>query len=110
MGRRNRSQRLMEYNERRASILGLESQRGCFMTSQLAGRKRQRAWDWPPQYPRRLENAVALDVIPETVEHPDVEEDCFRGAEADMEAEEEDKMHTCTVVFGSGPAWGVRAG
>lgn len=104
LGRRNRSQRLLEYTERRASILGVPCAR-------LASRKRRRGgggcWDsWPL---RRLPNATVLDVIPE-VEEEEEEEDDHVARRLTNWKEECELMSRMNMVFAVGITGDMRIG
>jgi hypothetical protein len=101
-GLRTRSQRLLEYAERRAGVLGLALSyaRGA---TRLAGRKRRRGWDWPQQHFRHLPNANVLDVIPEQDEEMALVVD-------ESVVGEDMRMNVHTVVFGLGPGGDVQAG
>lgn len=95
MGRRNRSQRLLEYAERRAAVLGQTP------SIRQTGRKRRRNWDnWPVQ-PRRAPNASVLDVIHE-VDEEDLEEELRRPLKKTRLEDEQRLMHARTMVFGMG--------
>ncbi|KAF9525960.1 hypothetical protein CPB83DRAFT_858689 [Crepidotus variabilis] len=97
LGRRNRSQRLLEYAERRAAVLG----QSFAPAVRLAGRKRRRHWDnWPVQ-PRRLPNAAVLDVIHDADED-DLEEELRRPTKKPRHEDEQKLMDVCTMVFGMG--------
>ncbi|KAF8892167.1 hypothetical protein BD779DRAFT_96066 [Infundibulicybe gibba] len=91
LGRRNRSQRLLEYAERRSSVL------------RLAGRKRRRGWDSWPAPPPSAPNAVLLGVIYEEEEE---EEERVLDAAA---TREDMQMGLRTLVFGPGSG-GVHVG
>lgn len=110
VGRRNRAQRLLEYAERRASVLG--HQVGCNpLNRTLAGRKRRRGWDGWPVQPRRLPNATMLDVILEEPDEAEAEEDDGRPKKKTKVQEEEEKlMETRTLVFGIGANADLRVG
>jgi hypothetical protein len=96
LGRQNRAQRLLEYAERRAVVLG----QTCTPPIRLAGRKRRRQWDNWPMQPRRLPNATVLDVIHEV---DDEEADCLSlSAEKAREEAERKLMDVHTMVFGMG--------
>ncbi|PPQ64360.1 hypothetical protein CVT24_008429 [Panaeolus cyanescens] len=108
LGRRNRSQRMLEYAERRASILGVSSAPSASSqcaspTARLAGRKRRRGqWDaWPVQ-PRRLPNASVLDVIQEVHDEEDEEEDRHVPKRLRTSKDEDRLMDVRTMVFGMG--------
>ncbi|TFK39725.1 hypothetical protein BDQ12DRAFT_508429 [Crucibulum laeve] len=105
LGRRNRSQRLSEYAERRSSVLGtLTNNPICTPITRLAGRKRRRNWDWPPQS-RRVPNSVVLDVILE-----DQEEEEIQAKEDQALQKEKEEMNVRTLVFGIGQAGDMRLG
>jgi len=115
LGLRNRSQRLSEYSERRAAILGLALAPGGGVGAKLAGRKRRRGWDWPLQHHRRLPNAVALDSIEELEEEnekdvPIITEVDPRTEGAESDCDEDTEMKIRTVVFGFGARGDVHAG
>ena len=96
LGRQNRAQRLLEYAERRAVVLG----QTCTPPIRLAGRKRRRQWDNWPIKPRRLPNATVLDIIYEADEE---EADCLSlSAEKAREEAERRLMDVHTMVFGMG--------
>jgi hypothetical protein len=93
LGLKNRGQRLFEYGERRASILGC---RDYGHATRLSGRKRRRGvWD-VPLGPRRLPNAVDLAVI-----YEEDEDEVRAVVEVEREREEVEKemMAGRTVVF-----------
>ncbi|KAG5350285.1 hypothetical protein C0989_011755 [Termitomyces sp. Mn162] len=104
-GLRSRKQRLAEYYERRAHVVGLpmtvaerERERE---RSRVGGRKRRRGWDWPVYQHRRVPSATVLDTVVEVdlneaTYHPDPEEDA--------------QMSVQTVTFGVGPAGDIQAG
>jgi hypothetical protein len=108
---RTRSQRLIEYAERRAGVVGLALSRPRGPTARLAGRKRRRGWDWPPPHLRRLPNASVLDVIPEEDEEESLSVNGSVQLDDDSVNEEEGiQMDVHTVVFGLGPGGDVQAG
>jgi hypothetical protein len=89
LGLRNRAQRLLEYGERRAAVLGLHT-RTCY-TQRPAGRKRRRGWIMPSL--RRMPNAINLWTISE--------DDGLGGMEIRENKDETRSYDTRTVVFGS---------
>lgn len=106
LGRRNRAQRLLEYSERRAAVLGLPR---LAAPTRLAGRKRRRNWEqWPPT--RRLPNATVLDVIPE-LQEDEIMDDEQSEPPIDPERKEEAAlMSVRTIMFGTGLAGDMRLG
>lgn len=106
LGRRNRSQRLLEYNERRAAVLGLPR---LAEPPRLAGRKRRRNWDqWAST--RRLPNATVLDIIPEVQEDETTEDERVELPMEPERTEEAQLMGVRTIVFGTGFAGDMRLG
>lgn len=100
LGRRNRAQRLSEYAERRAAVLG----QSCTPSIRLAGRKRRRWETWPPPH-RRLPNATVLDVI-----HEMDEEEPEPPMKKPRVVEEQNLMDVRTMVFGMGASGDLRVG
>ncbi|KAF9472851.1 hypothetical protein BDN70DRAFT_867976 [Pholiota conissans] len=98
VGRRNRAQRLLEYAERRAAVLGPAA---CIGRG-FAGRKRRRGWEGWPVQPRRLPNASVLDVIYEETEVEHDEDDGRPKKRTRIQEEEQKLMNTRTLVFGMG--------
>ncbi|KAF9454377.1 hypothetical protein P691DRAFT_656118, partial [Macrolepiota fuliginosa MF-IS2] len=106
LGRRNRSQRLLEYHERRVAVLGLQR---LVVPPRLAGRKRRRNWEqWPST--RRLPNATVLDIIPELQEDEMTEDEQPEPPVYPERKEEAVLMGVRTVVFGTGLAGDMRLG
>lgn len=110
VGRRNRGQRLLEYAERRAVVLGHQS--GCGPLGRtLAGRKRRRGWDGWPVQPRRMPNATVLDVIHEETDEAEEDEEVGRPRKKTRFQQEEEKlMDVRTLVFGLGAGADLRVG
>ncbi|KIM44419.1 hypothetical protein M413DRAFT_442399 [Hebeloma cylindrosporum] len=125
LGRRNRAQRLLEYAERRSSILGQPSS-GAFASfaaaatasTRLAGRKRRRGWEgWPVQPNRRISpNATVLDVVHEVDEEEEALEEKMMmemKMKKKMKRDEEEEgkmMDVRTMVFGMGVSGDLRVG
>ena len=109
VGRRNRGQRLLEYAERRAAVLG--HQPGCLPLGRtVAGRKRRRGWDGWPVQPRRMPNATVLDVIHEEADEAEDEEAHRPRKKTRFQQEEERLMDVRTLVFGLGAGADLRVG
>ncbi|XP_006461746.1 hypothetical protein AGABI2DRAFT_193141, partial [Agaricus bisporus var. bisporus H97] len=105
-GRRNRAQRLLEYSERRAAVLGLQR---LAAAPRLAGRKRRRNWDpYPPT--RRLPNATVLNMIPELGEDDMAEDERPEPPMEPERREEAQLMGVRTITFGTGLAGDMRLG
>ncbi|KAF9560088.1 hypothetical protein CPC08DRAFT_492123 [Agrocybe pediades] len=112
LGRRNRSQRLLEYQERRAAVLGQSFPSSTHAPAphldNLSNRKRRRGWDGFPVIPRRLPNATALDVIREVDEEEDEE---LMDTKPQLRVSEEEKlMDVRTMVFGMSATGEMRVG
>ncbi|KAF5316649.1 hypothetical protein D9619_006248 [Psilocybe cf. subviscida] len=107
VGRRNRAQRLREYAERRAAVLGPTRAATCA----VAGRKRRRDWDaWPVQ-PRQLPNSTVLDVIHEMDERDTDEEEQRRHAKRVKVLHEQKRlMDVRTIVVGTGAGNDLKVG
>lgn len=108
-GLRTRSQRLLEYAERRAGVLGLAHSFTRGATSRLAGRKRRRGWDWPSQHFRHLPNASVLDIILEQEEETEAVDGSVHFVDESFN-DENARMNVHTVVFGFGLGGEVQAG
>ncbi|THV02534.1 hypothetical protein K435DRAFT_344981 [Dendrothele bispora CBS 962.96] len=122
-GVRNRSQRLFEYAERRASVLGSVTnvpRVAPFTTTSVIGCKRRRPWEavypsrsWSrPGLLRRQPNAVALDPIKEVEEEVSEFDRCVVGLGCGgvtaLADDEERRMKMRTVLLGK-EAWASRS-